>query len=75
MVCHPSFLPLGATAQGELWPPEQCASILYSSSIWYDIIVNIFYMNFRCFYLGEQEHKNTFRFPTLYCQVVMQANV
>jgi hypothetical protein len=29
----PSFLPLGATAQGELWPPEQSASILlYSSS-------------------------------------------
>jgi hypothetical protein len=28
-----SFLPLGATAQGELWPPEQSASILlYSSS-------------------------------------------
>jgi hypothetical protein len=28
------FLPLGATAQGELWPPEQSASnILYSSSI------------------------------------------
>jgi hypothetical protein len=27
------FLPLGATAQGELWPPEQSASILlYSSS-------------------------------------------
>jgi hypothetical protein len=22
------FLPLGATAQGELWPPEQSASIL-----------------------------------------------
>jgi hypothetical protein len=29
-----SFLPLGATAQNELWPPEQSASILlYSSSI------------------------------------------
>jgi hypothetical protein len=29
----PSFLPLGATAQGELWPPEQSDSILlYSSS-------------------------------------------
>jgi hypothetical protein len=28
-----SFHPLGATAQGELWPPEQSASILlYSSS-------------------------------------------
>jgi hypothetical protein len=28
-----NFLPLGATAQGELWPPEQAASILlYSSS-------------------------------------------
>jgi hypothetical protein len=27
------FLPLGATAQGELWPPEQSASFrLYSSS-------------------------------------------
>jgi hypothetical protein len=25
---HVSFLPLGATAQGELWPPEQSASIL-----------------------------------------------
>jgi hypothetical protein len=25
---YPSFLPLGATAQGELWPPEQSASIL-----------------------------------------------
>jgi hypothetical protein len=24
----PSFLPLGATAQGELWPPEQSASII-----------------------------------------------
>jgi hypothetical protein len=23
----PSFIPLGATAQGELWPPEQSASI------------------------------------------------
>jgi hypothetical protein len=30
----PSFLPLGATAQGELWPPEQSASIsLYSSFV------------------------------------------
>jgi hypothetical protein len=30
----PSFLPLGAIAQGELWPPEPSASILlYSSSI------------------------------------------
>jgi hypothetical protein len=26
-----SFLPLGATAQGELWPPEQSASILLYS--------------------------------------------
>jgi hypothetical protein len=25
------FLPLGATAQGELWPPEQSASILLYS--------------------------------------------
>jgi hypothetical protein len=32
-LCIPSFLTLGATAQGELWPPEQSASILlYSSS-------------------------------------------
>jgi hypothetical protein len=30
-----SFLPLGATAQGELWPPEQSASILlYSEAVW-----------------------------------------
>jgi hypothetical protein len=29
-----SFLPLGATAQGELWPPEQSASILLYSSTW-----------------------------------------
>jgi hypothetical protein len=30
----PSFLPLSPTAQGELWPPEQSASILlYSSSV------------------------------------------
>jgi hypothetical protein len=29
----PSFLPLGATAQGEVWPPEQTASIpLYSEA-------------------------------------------
>jgi hypothetical protein len=28
----PSFLPLGATAQDELWPPEQSASILLYSS-------------------------------------------
>jgi hypothetical protein len=27
----PSFLSLGATAQGELWPPEQSASILLYS--------------------------------------------
>jgi hypothetical protein len=27
----PSFLPLGATAQGELWPPKQSASILFYS--------------------------------------------
>jgi hypothetical protein len=27
----PSFLPLGATAQDELWPPEQSASILLYS--------------------------------------------
>jgi hypothetical protein len=34
MTTIPSFLPLSATAQGELWPPEQSASILlYSSSI------------------------------------------
>jgi hypothetical protein len=26
-----SFLPLGATAEGELWPPEQSASILFYS--------------------------------------------
>jgi hypothetical protein len=26
-----SFLPLGATAQGELWPPEKSASILLYS--------------------------------------------
>jgi hypothetical protein len=26
-----SFLPLGTTAQGELWPPEQSASILLYS--------------------------------------------
>jgi hypothetical protein len=25
---YPSFSPLGATAQGELWPPEQSAYIL-----------------------------------------------
>jgi hypothetical protein len=31
-----SFLPLGATAQGELWPPEQSASILlYSETVWF----------------------------------------
>jgi hypothetical protein len=30
----PSFLPLSTTAQGELWPPEQSASLLlYPSSI------------------------------------------
>jgi hypothetical protein len=28
----PSFFPLGATAQGEFWPPEQSASILLYSS-------------------------------------------
>jgi hypothetical protein len=28
MTFLPSFLPLGATAQGELWHPEQSASIL-----------------------------------------------
>jgi hypothetical protein len=28
----PSFLPLGATAEGELWPPEQSASISRCSS-------------------------------------------
>jgi hypothetical protein len=29
----PSFLPFGATAQGELWPPEQSASfLLYSEA-------------------------------------------
>jgi hypothetical protein len=29
----PSFLPLGAAAQGELWPPEQSAFIpLYSEA-------------------------------------------
>jgi hypothetical protein len=34
MMIIPSFFPLGAIAQGELWPPEQSASILlYSSSI------------------------------------------
>jgi hypothetical protein len=34
--CHnPSFLPLGATAQGELWPPEQSASILLYSEAHY----------------------------------------
>jgi hypothetical protein len=27
----PSFLPPGATAQDELWPPEQSASILLYS--------------------------------------------
>jgi hypothetical protein len=27
-MARPSFLPLGATAQGELWPPEQSAAIL-----------------------------------------------
>jgi hypothetical protein len=27
---RPSFLALGATAWGELWPPEQSASILLS---------------------------------------------
>jgi hypothetical protein len=31
IVSHPSFLPLGATARGELWPPEQSASILLYS--------------------------------------------
>jgi hypothetical protein len=28
----PSFLPLGATVQGELWPPEKSDSILFCSS-------------------------------------------
>jgi hypothetical protein len=28
---RPSFIPLGATAQGELWPAEQSASILLYS--------------------------------------------
>jgi hypothetical protein len=26
-IMYTSFLPLGATAQGELWPPEQSASV------------------------------------------------
>jgi hypothetical protein len=31
-----SFLPLGATAQGELWPPEQSASIIFcSEAVWF----------------------------------------
>jgi hypothetical protein len=30
------FLSLGTTAQGELWPPEQSASILlYSEAVWF----------------------------------------
>jgi hypothetical protein len=29
----PSFLPLGATAQGELWHPEQSASIFLYSEV------------------------------------------
>jgi hypothetical protein len=30
------FLPLGATAEGELWPPEQSASILlYPEAVWF----------------------------------------
>jgi hypothetical protein len=28
---YPSFFPLGATAQGELWPPEQSSPILHYS--------------------------------------------
>jgi hypothetical protein len=32
----PSFLPLAATAQGELWPPEKSPSfILYSEAGWF----------------------------------------
>jgi hypothetical protein len=30
-----SFLPLDATAQGELWPPEQSASIHLRLIIWF----------------------------------------
>jgi hypothetical protein len=38
-----SFLLLGATAQGELWPPEQCASILLCSSTFLPILSLSFY--------------------------------
>jgi hypothetical protein len=37
------FLPLGATAQGELWPPEQSASILLYSSSFLPILSLSFY--------------------------------
>jgi hypothetical protein len=39
----PFFLPLGATAQGELWPPEQSASILLYSSSFLPILSLSFY--------------------------------
>jgi hypothetical protein len=39
----PSFLPLGATAQGEFWPPEQSASILLYSSSFLPILSHSFY--------------------------------
>jgi hypothetical protein len=38
-----SFLPLGATAQDELWPPEQSASILLYSSSFQPILSLSFY--------------------------------
>jgi hypothetical protein len=38
-----SFLSLGATAQGELWPPDQSASILlYSEADW--LLNNLVFM-------------------------------
>jgi hypothetical protein len=36
-----SFLPLGATAQGELWPPQQSASILLYSEADYLVSENV----------------------------------
>jgi hypothetical protein len=37
------FLPLGATVQGELWPPERSASILLYSSSFLPILSLSFY--------------------------------
>jgi hypothetical protein len=33
IIIIPSLFPLGATAQGEFWPPEQSASILLYSEV------------------------------------------